>query len=430
MAANSTELSAYWMPFTANRAFKANPRLLVAAQGMYYRSDDDRQILDATAGLWCVNAGHGRTEISEAARRQLETLDFAPQFQMAHPDAFRLAHRVASLAPDGLDHVFFTNSGSESVDTALKIARAYHRATGEAGRTKFIGRARGYHGVNIGGTSVGGIVGNREAFGPLLGEVDHLPHTHDLSANAFSRGQPLHGAGHADALEALVALHGRTIAAVIVEPIAGSTGVLVPPIGYLQRLRAICDKHGILLIFDEVITGFGRVGGWFASSVLGVTPDIITCAKGLTNGAAPMGAVIVTSGIHDSIVDAAPAGTIELPHGYTYSAHPLSTAIALATLDIHAREGLAQRAESMAPAFEDMLHDLADCPGVVDIRNFGLMGAVELDDPKRAWAAFLSAYDFGLLIRVTGGTIAMSPPLIIEESQIARIGEVLRRVIV
>ncbi len=348
---NELDLSAYWMPFTANRQFKANPRIFVAAEGMHYTTADGRKVLDGTAGLWCVNAGHGRREIAQAVERQISTLDYSPAFQMGHPGAFELASRVARMAPEGLDRVFFANSGSEAVDTALKIALAYHRARGEGQRTRFIGRERGYHGVGFGGMSVGGIANNRRTFGPLLPAVDHLPHTHGLVDNAFAKGQPPHGAELADDLERLIALHGAdTIAAVIVEPMAGSTGVLIPPRGYLERLRAICERHGLLLIFDEVITGFGRLGLPFAAQYFGVTPDLMTVAKGITNGTVPMGAVLVKRGLHDALMQG-PEHVIEFFHGYTYSGHPVACAAGLATLDIYARESLFERAASLAPAY-------------------------------------------------------------------------------
>ncbi len=434
---NELDLSAYWMPYTANRQFKAAPRLLVAADGMWFMSADGKKILDATSGMWCVNAGHCRPEISAAVARQIETLDYAPAFQMAHPLAFQLASKLATITPAGLDRVFFTNSGSESVDTALKIALAYHKVRGEGGRTRFIGRERGYHGCGFGGTSVGGIAANRRAFGAMLPGVDHLPHTHDPARNAFTRGQPEHGAEFADALETLVALHGAdTIAAVIVEPMAGSTGVLLPPKGYLERLRAICDKHGILLIFDEVITGFGRLGAPFAAQRFGVTPDLMTVAKGLTNGAVPMGAVIAKREIHDELMQG-PEHVIEFFHGYTYSGHPVACAAGLATLDIYAKEGLFERAGAMAGAWEEAVHSLKDQPHVTDIRNLGLVAAVELepraDGPgKRGYDVFIDCFQHGLQVRVTGDTIAMSPSLIIEEDEMAlaveRLGEAIARV--
>jgi len=436
---NRPDLAAFWMPFTANRQFKADPRLLVAANGMYYRHEDGRQVLDGTSGLWCVNAGHGRPEIAEAVARQLETLDYAPSFQMGHPLAFDFATELAKLAPVGrdgpLDRIFFTGSGSESVDTALKIALAYHRARGQAQRTRLIGREKGYHGVGFGGISVGGLPNNRKTFLTLPGG-DHIRHTLDLERNAFSRGLPAHGAELADDLDRLVALHGDTIAAVIVEPVAGSAGVLPPPVGYLERLRAACDRHGILLIFDEVITGFGRVGDVFASGLLGVTPDLMTTAKGLTNAAFPMGAVFASRPIHDAIV-AGPEGLIELFHGYTYSGHPAGCAAGLATLEIYRREGLFTRAAQLSPTWEAAAHALKDKPHVLDIRNFGLMAAVELKPRDgapgaRGYEAMVAALKAGLMVRFTGDTIALSPPLIITEGQIgelfAILGEVLEQI--
>ena len=419
-------LDAFWMPFTANRTYKAAPRLLARAEGMHYYTTDGREILDGTAGLWCVNAGHGRREITEAVQKQAAVMDFAPTFQMGHPIAFQAAAKVAELTPAGLDRVFFTNSGSESADTALKIALAYHRALGEAGRVRLIGRERGYHGVGFGGMSVGGIGNNRKQFGALLPAVDHLPHTHAPEKNAFSRGQPGWGAHFADALENLVALHGaETIAAVIVEPLAGSTGVLLPPQGYLERLRAICDKYGFLLIFDEVITGFGRLGTAFGAERFGVTPDIITMAKGLTNAAVPMGAVAVKDDIYHAIVDGAPAG-IELFHGYTYSGHPLACAAAIAAIDLHRAEDLPGRARAMEPAFEDAAHALKGLPNVIDIRSLGLVAGIELaprpgKPTDRAVGVFHRCFDAGVLIRTTGDIIALSPPLIIEKPHIARL---------
>lgn len=416
------DLSAFWMPFTANRHFKSNPRMFVGAKDMHYTTADGRQVLDGTAGLWCTNAGHCRPKINEAIAHQAATLDYAPAFQMGHPAAFELANRVIDIAPDNMEHVFFTNSGSESVDTALKIALAYHRVRGEGTRTRFIGRERGYHGVGFGGISVGGIVNNRRFFGTALGGVDHLPHTH-LPENAFTKGLPEHGANLADNLEGLVTLHGaENIAAVIVEPMAGSTGVLMPPKGYLEKLRAITQKHGILLIFDEVITGFGRLGAPFAAQYFNVLPDMITCAKGLTNGVIPMGAVLTTAAIHDAFMNG-PDHAIELFHGYTYSGNPVASAAGLATLDTYAEEGLFERADALAPKWEQALHSLKGLPHVTDIRNLGLVGAVELETipgqpGKRGFDAFLKAYDAGILIRVTGDIIALSPPLIVSEAQI------------
>jgi beta-alanine--pyruvate transaminase len=418
------QLEAHWMPFTANRQFKDQPRLLVRAAGMHYWTSDGRRILDGAAGLWCVNAGHGRKEIAAAVARSLETMEFAPPFQMGHPMGFELANKIVKIAPAGLDHVFFTNSGSEAVDTALKIAVAYHRARGDAARTRLIGRERGYHGVNVGGISVGGLPANRKMWSTsMLPGVDHLPHTHLPQQNAYSRGAPATGAHLAADLQRLVALHDASnIAAVIVEPIAGSTGVLIPPQGYLQKLREICDQHGILLIFDEVITGFGRTGAPFAAQEFGVTPDIITMAKGLTNGAVPMGAVLVKRAIYDAFMQG-PENAIELFHGYTYSAHPTACAAGIATLDIYEREGLLTRAHSVGTYWEDAAHALQGLPGVVDIRNYGLICAIELDPAPgkpgaRGFDAFLKCYERGILVRATGDTIALSPPLIIEPQHI------------
>ncbi|MBK6853922.1 MAG: aspartate aminotransferase family protein [Burkholderiales bacterium] len=419
-------MDAHWMPFTANRQFKKAPRLLAKASGMHYWTPEGRQILDGVAGLWCVNAGHGRPKIVQAIQEQAAEMDYAPPFNMGHPKGFELADAVSKLTPDGLNRVFFTNSGSEAVETALKIALAYHRTRGEASRTRLIGRERGYHGVNFGGISVGGMVANRKMFGTMIAGVDHIRHTHDPAKNAFSRGQPAHGAELADDLERLVALHdASTIAAVIVEPVAGSTGVLVPPQGYLQRLRDICDKHGILLIFDEVITGFGRTGNPFAAHTFGVTPDLMTVAKGITNGCVPMGAVIAKQGIHDAFMNG-PEHVIELFHGYTYSAHPLACAAGLGTLATYADEGLLTRASQMEATFADAVHGLRDLPNVIDIRNIGLVGGIELapiagEPGKRAFNVFLDCWDKGVLIRTTGDTIALSPPLIIEPQHIEQI---------
>ncbi len=428
---DSAKLDAYWMPFTANRQFKKAPRLLTRADGMFFTDDKGRQVLDGIAGLWCVNAGHNRPRIVQAIQNQAAELDFAPPFQMAHPKAFELAERLAAIMPQGLSKVFYTNSGSESVDTALKMAIAYHRVRGEGARTRLIGRERGYHGVNFGGISVGGMVANRKMFGTMLGGVDHIRHTHDPVRNAFSVGQPAHGAEFADDLERLVALHdASTIAAVIVEPVAGSTGVLIPPQGYLQRLREICDKHGILLIFDEVITGFGRTGKPFAAQTFGVTPDLMTVAKGLTNGCVPMGAVFASDKIHDAFMNG-PEHLIEFFHGYTYSAHPLACAAALGTLDTYAEEGLLTRAAEMQGYFAECLHAMKGEPNVIDVRSIGLVGGIELsplpgEPAKRAFNVFLDCWEKGLLIRTTGDTIALSPPLIIERSHIDQIFDTLR----
>jgi beta-alanine--pyruvate transaminase len=431
------DLDAYWMPFTANRQFKKAPRLLARADGMYFWTPEGRQVLDGVAGLWCVNAGHARPKIVQAIQQQAAELDYAPPFQMGHPKAFELAERLVKITPAGMNKVFYTNSGSEAVETALKMAIAYHRVRGEGQRTRLIGRERGYHGVNFGGISVGGMVANRKMFGTLLAGVDHIRHTHDPARNAYSRGQPAHGAEFADDLERLIALHdASTIAAVIVEPVAGSTGVLIPPQGYLQRLREICDKHGILLIFDEVITGFGRTGQPFAAQTFGVTPDLMTVAKGITNGCVPMGAVFARQHIHDAFMQG-PEHLIEFFHGYTYSAHPLACAAALGTLDTYADDGLLTRASEMQAYFADAVHSLKGLPHVIDVRNIGLVGGIELaprpEEPaKRAFEVFLDCWEQGVLIRTTGDTVALSPPLIIEKSHIDRIvstvGDAIRRV--
>lgn len=425
------DLSAFWMPFTANRQFKKSPRMFVAAKDMHYTTADGRQVLDGTAGLWCVNAGHARPKIVEAIGKQAAELDYAPAFQMGHPKAFELANRIVDIAPDGLDHVLFTNSGSESVETALKVALAYQKVIGQGSRTRLIGRERGYHGVNFGGISVGGIVANRKMFGTLLTGVDHLPHTHNLSKNAFSRGEPEHGLDLADELERIVTLHdASTIAAVIVEPVAGSTGVLIPPPGYLKRLRDITKKHGILLIFDEVITGYGRLGTPFGADYFGVVPDIMVTAKGLTNGVIPMGAVLVSADIHDAFMQG-PEHLIEFFHGYTYSGNPVASAAGLATLETYKEEGLLTRGADLAKVWEDGLHSLKGEPHVIDVRNIGLVGAIELEPiagapTRRAFSAFLHAYENGLLIRTTGDIIALSPPLIVSESQIGEIVDGVR----
>jgi beta-alanine--pyruvate transaminase len=420
------DLNAFWMPFTANRQFKKTPRMFVAAKDMHYTTSDGRQVLDGTAGLWCCNAGHARPKIVEAIAKQAAELDYAPAFQMGHPKAFELANRLVDITPDGLDHVLFTNSGSESVETALKLALAYHKIKGEGSRTRLIGRERAYHGVNFGGISVGGIVTNRKMFGTLLAGVDHMPHTHNLAKNAFSKGPPEYGTELADELERIVTLHdASTIAAVIAEPVAGSTGVLIPPPGYLKRLREITKKHGILLIFDEVITGYGRLGTPFGADYFDVVPDIMVTAKGLTNGVIPMGAVMVSAEIHDAFMNG-PEHVIEFFHGYTYSGNPIASAAGLATLETYKDEGLLTRGAELAPKFEAALHSLKGLPHVIDIRNIGLVGAIELEPiagqpTKRAFSAFLKAFEQGLLIRTTGDIIALSPPLIISESQIDEI---------
>jgi beta-alanine--pyruvate transaminase len=427
----TNNLDALWMPFTANRQFKAAPRLLSEASGMYYKTPDGREVLDGTAGLWCVNAGHCPPKIVEAIQRQIAQMDYAPGFQMGHPLAFEHAARLAAITPGDLDRIFFTNSGSESVDTALKIALAYHRARGEGQRTRLIGRVRGYHGVNFGGISVGGVGANRKMYGAaMIPGVDHLPHTHSLAHNAFSRGQPAWGAHLADALEDLVALHdASTIAAVIVEPMAGSAGVIMPPQGYLERLRAICDKHGILLILDEVITGFGRTGAPFGADRFGVVPDLMTVAKGITNGTIPMGAVFVRRGIYDAFMDG-PESAIEFAHGYTYSGHPMACAAGLATLDVYKDEGLFERAAEISPYFEEAVHSLRGAPHVIDVRNIGLVAGIELEPRpgaagKRAYEVFTGAFAKGVLLRTTADVIALSPPLIVERAQIDRLVEAI-----
>jgi beta-alanine--pyruvate transaminase len=424
------------MPFTANRQFKKAPRMFVAAKDMHYTTSDGRQVLDGTAGLWCVNAGHTRPKIVQAIAEQAAELDYAPAFQMGHPKAFELANALVGIAPEGLNHVMYTNSGSESVETALKTAIAYHRVKGDGARFRLIGRERGYHGVNFGGISVGGIVGNRKMFGTLLTGVDHMPHTHTPGKNQFTRGER-EGGGEdlANELERIVTLHdASTIAAVIVEPVAGSTGVLIPPKGYLKKLREITKKHGILLIFDEVITGYGRLGTPFAADYFGVTPDILVTAKGLTNGVIPMGAVMVTSEIHDAFMQG-PEHMIEFLHGYTYSGNPIASAAGLATLETYKDEGLLTRGAELAPYWEDALHSLKGLPHVIDIRNLGMIGAVELEPiagapTKRAFAAFVKAFEAGILIRTTGDIIAMSPPLIISKAQIdeliGKLGTILK----
>ena len=416
-------LSAYWMPYTANRNFKASPRILVSAEGMHYRDDAGNAILDGTAGLWCVPLGHAHPKIVSAVQKSVATLDYAPSFQLGHPSAFELAERLKAYTGDRFANVFYTGSGSEAVDTALKIALAYHRARGNATRTRFIGRERGYHGVGFGGMSVGGIGGNRKTFSSaLIPGVDHLPHTHNLEKNAFTKGEPEYGAHLADELERIVALHDASnIAAVIVEPVAGSTGVLVPPKGYLKRLRELCTKHGILLIFDEVITGFGRLGTPFASDYFDVEPDIFTTAKGLTNGVVPMGAVFVKKEIHDAFMDG-PDG-IELFHGYIYSGHPLACAAGLASLDVFQQEGVLEHAQSVSNYFQDAAHALRGLPHVIDVRTIGLIAGIELASipgkaGARAYDAFVRAFNDGILIRVTGDIIALSPPLVINKQQI------------
>jgi beta-alanine--pyruvate transaminase len=428
------QLDAYWMPFTANRQFKAAPRMMAKAEGMHYWTPEGRRILDGFSGLWCCNAGHNRKPIVEAIQKQAATMDYAPAFQMGHPLAFELANRVAKLAPPGMDKVFFCNSGSEAVDTALKIALAYQRVKGEASRTRLIGRERGYHGVGFGGISVGGMVANRKMFGTMLAGVDHLPHTHSLEHNAYSRGLPPWGAHLADELERLVALHdASTIAAVIVEPMAGSTGVLMPPVGYLKRLREITKKHGILLIFDEVITAFGRLGGATGAEVFGVKPDMITFAKGVTSGTVPMGGVIASREIYDAFM-VGPPGAIELFHGYTYSAHVLACAAGVATLQLYDDEGLFERAAKMAPVLEEAVHSLKGTRHVIDIRNYGLAAAVELEPRAgapgaRTFDTYLGCWEDGLLVRQAGEIVCFAPALIVEEPHIAQMMDTLKAVL-
>jgi beta-alanine--pyruvate transaminase len=421
------DLEAYWLPFTPNRAFKASPRLIARAKDMYYYTPEGRAVLDGTAGLWCTNAGHNRDPIVAAIRAQAAELDYAPAFQFSHPKAFELASRVAALAPGDLDHVFFCNSGSEAVDTALKIALAFHNVRGEGTRTRLIGRERGYHGVGFGGMSVGGISNNRKFFGSLLAGVDHLPATYNREHQAFSKGEPEWGEHLADDLERIVALHdASTVAAVIVEPMAGSTGVLPPPKGYLKRLRAICDKYGILLILDEVITGFGRLGYAFAAERYGIVPDIITFAKGITSGTVPMGGVVVRKGIYDAFMRG-PDHVVELFHGYTYSAHPLACAAGLAALDLYRDERLFERARAIEPIWADAAMTLKGLPNVLDIRCVGLTAGIDLASRpdavgRRAYEAMEHAFARGnLVIRVTGDSIALTPPLIMSESEIGEI---------
>ena len=424
-------MKSYWMPFTGNRYFKENPRVISRAEGMYCYTHDGKQLIDSVAGLWCCNAGHCHPKIVEAIQKQAEVLDYSMAFQLGHPRVFDLANKLTDMAPEGIDYAFFVNSGSEAVDTALKMALAYHRIRGQGERTRFIGREKGYHGVGFGGISVGGISPNRKMFGAMLPGTDHLPHTHNLEHNAYSRGLPKWGAHLADELENIVALHDpSTIAAVIVEPISGSAGVILPPEGYLKRLREICDKHGILLIFDEVITAFGRTGDSFGSTRFGVTPDLMTTAKGLTSGTVPMGAVLAKGDIYDTFMTG-PDGAIEFFHGYTYSGHPLAAAAGCATLDVYTEEGMFERARDIEETFADALHSLKGEPNVIDVRNFGLIGAVELEPIEgqptaRAMNIFRECYDNGSIIRTTGDTLAFSPPLIIEKEHIDKVIETVR----
>ncbi|CUH40008.1 Omega-amino acid--pyruvate aminotransferase [Jannaschia seosinensis] len=431
MDGSNDRLDAFWMPFTAGRQFRAAPRMLTGAKGVHYTTEDGREILDGTGGLWCCNAGHGHREVADAVHEQLLRLDYAPAFQMGHPIAFDFARRIAGMAPEGLDHVFFSGSGSEAVETALKVALAYHKARGEGTRTRFIGRERAYHGVGFGGIAVGGIVNNRRHFAQIVGGVDHLPHTHAPEHNAFSRGQPAWGAHLAEDLERLVALHGaETIAAVIVEPVAGATGVLPPPVGYLERLREICTAHGILLIFDEVVTGFGRLGTPFAADYFGVTPDMMTLAKGITSGTVPMGATIVSGEIRRAF-EQGPEHVIEFFHGYTYSGHPAACAAGMAIMDIYARDDVFARAAALAPHWQAAIHGLRDAPHVRDIRNLGLLGAVELEPRAtgpgtRGYDVFVDAFHRGGLIRAAGDVMVLSPPLTISAAQVDELFAILR----
>ncbi len=432
MTVSALSLDEWWMPFTSNRHFKAAPRLLAKAEGMFYWTPDGREILDGTAGLWCVNAGHCRKPIVEAVQKQAATMDFAPPFQVGHPVAFEAARIVADLAPQGMRRVFFTNSGSEAADTAIKMAIAYHRARGEPARRIIVGRERGYHGVNIGGTMAGGIPANRKVWGAMMAGVDHIRATHDIARNAFSRGLPAHGAEFADELERLIAFHDASnIAALIVEPMGGSAGVLIPPQGYLDKLAATCKKHGILLIFDEVITGFGRLGAPFASHYFNITPDILTCAKAINNAAVPLGAVIAKTEVHDAIVNSAPETAVEFLHGYTYSGHPLACAAVVATQKLFAEEKLFDRARELAPFWEQALHSLKGTRHVIDIRNLGLVGGIELEPRagsmgRRGMEAHIKCFEAGALVRFTGDILAMSPPLIIDKPQIERLVETIR----
>jgi beta-alanine--pyruvate transaminase len=421
---NANSLESFWMPFTVNRDFKKKPQIITGASGMYYHMNDGHRLLDGIAGLWCVNAGHGHPKIVEAIQKQAAQLDFASSFGLGHPLAFEYASRLTSIAPEGMDHVFFTNSGSEATDTALKLALAYHHARGEGQRQRFIGRQRGYHGVGFGGLSAAGMGPHKKQFGMLLPGAAHMPHTHDLARNAFSRGQPSHGAEIAGALEQMLQTYDpSTVAAVIVEPVAGSTGVLIPPVGYLERLREICTRHGILLIFDEVVTGFGRLGRPFAADRFGITPDLIAIAKGMTNGAVPMGGVISSNNIYEMLMEIAPQGAVEFSHGYTYSGHPLASAAALATLDVYMTEGMFEHAAAVEQVWQERPHALKGLSGVADIRNLGLLAGVELgDDVASGKTMAKTVYDYcferGVLIRPVANTIVLSPPLVISETEI------------
>ena len=427
-------LDNYWLPFTPNKKFKANPRLLTSAKGMYYKTDDDREVLDGIAGLWCTNAGHCHPKIVEAVQNQVAELDYATAFNMSHPKAFELAEKISSLTPEGLDRIFYGNSGSEAVETAMKVALAYHASKGEGQRTKFIGREKGYHGVNFGGVSVGGLTPNRKSFGPLLPGIDHMPHTWDVEHMAFSKGQPEWGLHLADELEKILTLQDpSTVAAVIIEPVTGSGGVIVPPKGYLERIREICTKHNVLLIFDEVITGFGRLGCCFAANRFDVRPDMITMAKGLTSAMIPMSAVAFDNSIYDQLMEG-PEAMIELFHGYTYSGHPVACAAGIATLDVYEEEGLFDNAKAMEPHFEEAIHSLKGLNQVIDIRNIGLMGAIHFGSnglPATEFAAkvFQHCYDNNVLVRYSGEFLVLSPSLIVEQTHIEKIIEALKTAI-
>ena len=433
MQYTTNSLESHWMPFTANRDFKADPRLVVKGEGMHYTNHNGGRVIDGSSGLFCCAAGHGRQEIADAVAKQLMEIDYSPHFQIGSPPSFELASRVAALTPDEINHVFFTNSGSESIDTALKIAMAYHSARGEGHRSRFISRERAYHGVNIGGTSLSGLMKNREIFGSVMPGIAHMRHTWTPEAR-FGRGQPEHGAEMAEDLERFAQLlGGRNIAACFVEPVAGSTGCLVPPKGYLERLRKICDTHGILLVFDEVITGFGRLGKPFAAQEFGVTPDIMTMAKALTNGVLPMGAVAVRDEIYDTVVDAAPDGAVEFFHGYTYSGNPASCAAGLATLDIYENDGLFDKSAAMSEYFLDMIYDMQDLDKVTDIRGYGMLAGIDISTGEAPGIAGTRAmkkiFASGLHVKFTGDCALVAPPFIAQKSDIDEIGGILRDVL-
>ena len=427
-------LDNYWLPFTPNKKFKANPRLLTSANGMYYKSDDGREVLDGIAGLWCTNAGHCHPKIVAAVQNQAAELDYATAFNMSHPKAFELAEKVSSLTPKGLDRIFYGNSGSEAVETAMKVALAYHASKGDGQKTKFVGREKGYHGVNFGGVSVGGLTPNRKSFGPLLPGIDHMPHTWDTEHMAFSKGQPEWGLHLADELEKILILQDpSTVAAVIIEPVTGSGGVIVPPVGYLERIREICTKHNVLLIFDEVITGFGRLGCCFAANRFDVRPDMITMAKGLTSAMIPMSAVAFDNSIYDQLMEG-PEAMIELFHGYTYSGHPVACAAGIAALDVYEEEGLFDRAKEMEPHFQEAIHSLKGLNQVIDIRNIGLMGAIHFGSdglPATEFAAkvFQHCYDNNVLVRYSGEFLVLSPSLIVEKEHLDTIAAALKAAI-